>query len=210
MGDASVNRRHGDARAHATSAAIRPDLSEHTVQLVYHGAVRKLYVYLDGEPSPLLAADVDLADADAGSLDARPAHFGFTARANRALAVAVRDVRVSEPTAAPEDTKVLQEGQSVAAAGGRARLHLDARDGCGAPLLRGGLRWSVALRAAGSAEAPAPDAAARIVDEGDGVYEVTLAAPAAAGAYDVMVAAADADATAPPPALASAGVVYVT
>ena len=25
--------------------------------------------------------------------------------------------------------------------------------------------------------APAPDAAARIVDEGDGVYEVTLAAP---------------------------------
>ena len=46
--------------------------------------------------------------------------------------------------------------------------------------------------------------------EGDGVYEVTLAAPAAAGAYDVMVAAADADATAPPPALASAGVVYVT
>ena len=61
-----------------------------------------------------------------------------------------------------------------------------------------------------SAEPPAPDAAARIVDEGDGVYEVTLAAPAAAGAYDVMVAAADADATAPPPALASAGVVYVT
>ena len=61
-----------------------------------------------------------------------------------------------------------------------------------------------------SAEPPTPDAAARIVDEGDGVYEVTLAAPAAAGAYDVMVAAADADATAPPPALASAGVVYVT
>ena len=61
-----------------------------------------------------------------------------------------------------------------------------------------------------SAEPPAPDAAARVVDEGDGVYEVTLAAPAAAGAYDVMVAAADADATAPPPALASAGVVYVT
>ena len=89
MGDASVNRRHGDARAHATSAAIRPDLSEHTVQLVYHGAVHKLYVYMDGEPSPLLAADIDLADADAGSLDARPAHFGFTARANRALAVAV-------------------------------------------------------------------------------------------------------------------------
>ena len=46
--------------------------------------------------------------------------------------------------------------------------------------------------------------------EGDGVYEVTLAAPAAAGAYDVMVAAADADATTPPLALASAGVVYVT
>ena len=90
------------------------------------------------------------------------------------------------------------------------RQPASARDACGAPLLRGGLHWSVALRAAGSAEPPAPDAAARIVDEGDGVYEVTLAAPAAAGAYDVMDAAADADATAPPPALASAGVVYVT
>ena len=51
-----------------------------------------------------------------------------------------------------------------------------------------------------------PNEALRIEPDEVGVVTVSDAA----GAYDVMVAAADADATAPPPALASAGVVYVT
>ena len=143
----------------------------HSARVVYHAAARMLYLYLNGEGSPYLWAELQPDDLGLGTDGL--AYIGFTGTSGaRSQTVSISNWNVAATATSVAHSALLEEGEVVTSAGWEGFVHIDARDSCGQPRQTGGDGWSATLtKPSGSSSSVS------VTDLGDGTYRVPVLSP---------------------------------
>lgn len=180
-------RKHWDGATQGP-ATCEKDLDDgmHSVVIRYSDVYKMVYVYLDDMVSPLLYANVDMADIELGGPNKAQAWAGFTgATGGHREEIVITNWVLSRDAPSLPLTKIVEEDQNLAVVGDEGSFTLDTRDSCDFPMTGGNDAWHVTVMSEATGLKTEISSSA-VIDQGDGTYEVSFALTQA-GRYAVIV-----------------------